>query len=271
MTLTIEGTPLEGKTAVVTGASSGIGRATAIALSRAGARVGLVARREDRLKELQHELGDTALAVPADVTDYAAAAQAIATVEEHLGPVDILVNVAGVMLPAPIAEADPADWDRMVQVNLMGALYGTRAVLPGMQERGSGHIVNLTSTSGRTHQPNFAVYAASKHALGAFTNVLRKEVHPQRIRVTLFEPGPDRVRARRPRRPGLHGRPEGGDRGLGVPRGRGRRAGHLVDARRAGARERQRGAVPPHRPARLVSVRTSGWRCSRTARSRAAG
>ena len=190
MTLTIEGTPLEGKTAVVTGASSGIGRATAIALSRAGAKVGLVARREDRLQELQHELGDTALAVPADVTDYAAAAQAIATVEERLGPVDILVNVAGVMLPAPIAEADPADWDRMVQVNLMGALYGTRAVLPGMQERGSGHIVNLTSTSGRTHQPNFAVYAASKHALGAFTNVLRKEVHPQRIRVTLFEPGP---------------------------------------------------------------------------------
>lgn len=190
MTLTIEGTPLEGKTAVVTGASSGIGRATAIALSRAGAKVGLVARREDRLKELEHELGDTALAVPADVTDYAAAAQAIATVEEQLGPVDILVNVAGVMLPAPIAEADPADWDRMVQVNLMGALYGTRAVLPGMQERGSGHIVNLTSTSGRTHQPNFSVYAASKHALGAFTNVLRKEVHPQRIRVTLFEPGP---------------------------------------------------------------------------------
>ncbi len=190
MTLTIEGTPLEGKTAVVTGASSGIGRATAIALSRAGAKVGLVARREDRLKELQHELGETALAVPADVTDHKAATQAIATVEEHLGPVDSLVNVAGVMLPAPIAEADPADWDRMVQVNLMGALYGTRAVLPGMQERGSGHIVNLTSTSGRTHQPNFAVYAASKHALGAFTNVLRKEVHPQRIRVTLFEPGP---------------------------------------------------------------------------------
>lgn len=78
----------------------------------------------------------------------------------------------------------------MVQVNLMGALHCTRAVLPGMLARGSGHIVNVSSTSGRTHQPRFSVYAATKHAFGAFTNILRKEVHPQRIRVTLFEPGP---------------------------------------------------------------------------------
>ena len=110
--------------------------------------------------------------------------------QDAFGGVDILVNVAGVMLPAPIAEADPADWQRMVQVNLMGALHCTRAVLPGMLARGSGHIVNVSSTSGRTHQPRFSVYAATKHALGAFTNILRKEVHPQRIRVTLFEPGP---------------------------------------------------------------------------------
>src|SRR5215210_6123038 len=78
----------------------------------------------------------------------------------------------------------------MVEVNLMGVLYAIRAALPGMLERGDGHIVNVSSTSGRTHQPLFSVYAATKHGLGAFTNILRKEVHPNRIRVTLFEPGP---------------------------------------------------------------------------------
>lgn len=103
---------------------------------------------------------------------------------------DILVNVAGVMLAAPIAEADPADWRRMVEVNLMGALYATRAALPGMLERGDGHIANASSTSGRKHQELFGVYAATKHGLGAFTEVLSKEVHPNRVRVTLFEPGP---------------------------------------------------------------------------------
>ncbi len=176
--------PLTGKTAVVTGASSGIGRATALALADAGARVGLVARRAERLQELAAQID--AVALPADVTDYAQ----VEAVMREIGDVDILVNVAGIMLPAPIAEADPADWQTMMQVNVMGALHGIRAVLPGMLERGSGHIVNVSSTSGRTHQPLFSGYVASKHALGAFTNVLRKEVHPKRIRVTLFEPGP---------------------------------------------------------------------------------
>ena len=112
--------------------------------------------------------------------------------EEAFGGVDVLVNVAGVMLPAPVAEADPADWRRMVDVNLLGVLYATRAVLPGMLERGDGHIVNVSSTSGRVASPLFSVYAATKHGLGAFTEVLRKEVHPRRVRVTLFEPGPTR-------------------------------------------------------------------------------
>lgn len=191
--LRIDGTPLAGQSALVTGASSGIGAATAVALARAGARVGLVARRAERLEELSKAItgaGGQALALPADVTDYDQADGAIGRMQESFGGVDILVNVAGVMLPAPIAEADPADWQRMVQVNLMGALHCTRAVLPGMLARGSGHVVNVSSTSGRTHQPRFSVYAATKHALGAFTNILRKEVHPQRIRVTLFEPGP---------------------------------------------------------------------------------
>ena len=106
---------------------------------------------------------------------------------EEFGGVDVLVNVAGVMLPAPTVQTDPADWRRMVDVNLVGVLHATRAVLPGMLEQGDGHIVNVSSTFGRTHQP---LFSATKHGLGAFTEVLRKEVHPNRVRVTLFEPGP---------------------------------------------------------------------------------
>jgi NADP-dependent 3-hydroxy acid dehydrogenase YdfG len=178
---------------VLTGASSGIGRATALALAAAGARVGLAARRAERLEELREEIGrggGEALALPTDVTDYGQAEAMVRRAEETFGGVDVLVNVAGVMLPAPISEADPADWRRMVEVNLMGVLHATRAALPGMIRRGSGHVVNVSSTSGRTHQPLFSVYAATKHGLGAFTEVFRKEVHPNRIRVTLFEPGP---------------------------------------------------------------------------------
>jgi NADP-dependent 3-hydroxy acid dehydrogenase YdfG len=186
-------TPLAGRAAVVTGASSGIGQATARALAAAGTRVGLAARRAGRLKELEKEIGRSggeAVALPTDVTDYAQAEAMVRRADEAFGGVDVLVNCAGVMLPAPIVEADPADWRRMVEVNLVGVLHATRAVLPGMLERGYGHIVNVSSTSGRTHQELFAVYAATKHGLGAFTEVLRKEVHPKRVRVTLFEPGP---------------------------------------------------------------------------------
>jgi NADP-dependent 3-hydroxy acid dehydrogenase YdfG len=178
---------------VVTGASSGIGQATARALAASGVRVGLAARRVERLEELAREIaqsGGEALALPTDVADYAQAEAMVRRADEAFGGVDVLVNCSGVMLPAPIAEADPADWRRMVEVNLMGALHTTRAVLPGMLERGYGHIVNVSSTSGRTYQELFSVYAATKHGLGAFTEVLRKEVHPNRIRVTLFEPGP---------------------------------------------------------------------------------
>ena len=188
-------TPLADRAALITGASSGIGRATARALAAAGAHVGLAARRVERLEELKAEIdrsGGEALALPTDVTDYAQAEAMVRCAEEAFGGVDVLVNVAGVMLPASIAEADPADWRRMVDVNLMGVLHATRAALPGMLARGTGHVVNVSSTSGRTHQPLFSVYAATKHGLGAFTNILRKEVHPNRIRVTLFEPGPTR-------------------------------------------------------------------------------
>ena len=188
-------TSLAGRVALVTGASSGKGRATARALAAAGAQVGLAARRAESLEELEEEIaqgGREAIALPTDVTDYAQAEVMARRAEETFGGVDVLVNAAGIMLPAPIAGADPPDWRRIVEVNLLGVLYATRAVLSGMLERGDGHIVNVSSTSGRVATPLFSVYAATKFGLGAFTKVLRKEVHPRRVRVTLFEPGPTR-------------------------------------------------------------------------------
>ena len=191
--LEVGGTPLSGRSAVVTGASSGIGRSTARALAGAGARVGLAARRAERLEDLRDEIvqgGGEALALPTDIADYAQVEAMVRGAEETFGGIDILVNVAGIMLPAPIAEADPADWHTMIEVQLLGVMYAARAALPGMLQRNNGHIVNVSSTSGRTHQPLFSGYAASKHGVGAFTNILRKEVYPNRVRVTLFEPGP---------------------------------------------------------------------------------
>lgn len=191
-TTTTTSSSLAGRTALVTGASSGIGRATALELARAGASVALLARRADRLDDLAEEIngdGGLALALATDVTDYDSVAATVVRAEETLGGIDIVINSAGIMLPGKIAESDPADWQQMVQVNLMGALHTVRAVLPGMQARGRGNIINISSNSGRVHQPHFSVYAATKHALGAFTTILRKEVYPSRIRVTLFEPG----------------------------------------------------------------------------------
>jgi NADP-dependent 3-hydroxy acid dehydrogenase YdfG len=108
---------------------------------------------------------------------------------DYFGHLDILVNCAGVMHPAPIVSADPADWKQMIEVNLLGTLHACRAALPVMKQQGSGTIINVSSTSGRTPSPNFSVYVATKFGLGAFTEVLRKEAHPD-VRVCVFEPGP---------------------------------------------------------------------------------
>ncbi|MFL5893779.1 MAG: SDR family oxidoreductase, partial [Thermoleophilaceae bacterium] len=139
--------------AIVTGASSGIGEATAVALAREGYSVALAARRGDRINEIVQRIsgdGGRALAVPTDVADEASANELIRVTREELGSVDVLVNNAGVMLLGPVQGADTEEWRRMVDVNVLGLMYCSHAALPVMQEQGGGHIVNVSSVAGRT-------------------------------------------------------------------------------------------------------------------------
>ena len=180
------------RVAVVTGAASGIGEATARALAGAGYAVALAARREDRINELAEEIaggGGKALAVPTDVGDESSARALIQTTKDELGSVDVLVNNAGVMLLGPIFGADTEDWRRMVDVNLLGLMYCSHAVLPVMQEQGGGHIVNLSSVAGRVASMGSGVYNATKWGVGAFSESLRQEVLDFGVRVTIIEPG----------------------------------------------------------------------------------
>jgi NADP-dependent 3-hydroxy acid dehydrogenase YdfG len=184
--------PLQGKVCVVTGASSGIGEATARRLSEAGASVALGARRVDRLKALVEEIesnGGRALAVPTDVSDESQAKALIEDAANELGRLDVLINNAGVMLLGPIEGADTDEWRRMIDVNIFGVLYGTHAALPIMREQGSGHIVNVSSVAGRVARAGTGVYNATKWAVGAFSEALRQEAVYSNIRVTLIEPG----------------------------------------------------------------------------------
>jgi len=183
---------LDGKVAAVTGASSGIGQATARALARSGAAVAIGARREERLTELAEQIeaeGGQALAMKLDVTDEASAGAFIARTRDAFGHVDILVNNAGVMLLGPVAGADLDGWRRMIDVNVLGVLYCTHAALPAMTEAGGGHIVNISSVAGRYARPGNAVYALTKFGVGAFSEALRQEMVSARVRVTLIEPG----------------------------------------------------------------------------------
>jgi clavulanate-9-aldehyde reducatase len=183
---------LEGKVAAVTGASSGIGAATAIALANAGAAVGVGARRADRLDEVVKQIeanGGRAVALEADVGDEAQARGFVEGVNEQLGGLDILVNNAGVMLLGPFVAQTSDDWRRMVNTNLLGLLYCTSAALPILQERGGGDIVNTSSVAGRVARAFSAVYNATKYGVHAFSEALRQEALNINVRVTIVAPG----------------------------------------------------------------------------------
>jgi NADP-dependent 3-hydroxy acid dehydrogenase YdfG len=183
---------LAGKVALVTGASSGIGEGTALALAKAGATVALSARRADRLKGLVEKIeamGGKALAIPGDMT---VEAEAIAAVEEtvaKLGRIDILINSAGVMQAGGIEGADLAEYRRVVEINLFGTVYTCQAALPHMIAQGSGDIVTISSLAARKGGPQTNAYSASKHAVNSMTDALRQEVGGKGIRVSILMPG----------------------------------------------------------------------------------
>jgi NADP-dependent 3-hydroxy acid dehydrogenase YdfG len=178
--------PLD-KTVLVTGASSGIGAAIARELGRAGARLALGARRTDRLDALAAEIGGDILVRRLDVTDRADVAAFADAARERFGRVDVIVNNAGVMPLSPMASLKVEEWERMVDVNIKGVLWGVAAVLPEMTARGSGHIVNIASIGALRVVPTAAVYCATKYAVRALSEGLRQE--NERIRVTCVHPG----------------------------------------------------------------------------------
>ncbi|CAN5540423.1 SDR family NAD(P)-dependent oxidoreductase [soil metagenome] len=190
--------PLTGTTALVTGASSGIGEATARHLASLGADVALVARRLDRIEALAQEIRGTerrAVVIEADVTDRAQAEAAVQRTVDELGRLDTLVNNAGVMLLGPVADAPVEEWEQMVHVNVLGLLYCAKAALPhlldaaGSGDRGTADLVNVSSVAGRVPRLGSGVYNATKHAVGAFSESLRQEVTKRHVRVGLIEPG----------------------------------------------------------------------------------
>ena len=197
--MTTSGTPvLAGTTALVTGASSGIGEATAVALAAQGASVALVARRRDRLQELASRIeqgGGTALVLEADVTDQAQAQDAVAQTVERLGRLDVLVNNAGVMLLGPAEHAPVEEWQRMVELNVLGLMYCAHAALPHLLAaaqdgaRQVADMVNVSSVAGRVARAGSGVYNATKFGVGAFSESLRQELTKRHVRVSLVEPG----------------------------------------------------------------------------------
>ena len=183
---------LDGKVVAITGASSGIGEATALMLAGEGAAVALGARREDRISALAERIngdGGRAAAIPVDVSDEGQAHAFVSGAHDQLGGLDVLVNNAGVMLLGPIEGAPTDQWRQMVEVNVLGLLYCTQAALPIMREAGGGHIVNISSVAGRVGNPGSAVYNATKWGVVGFSEALRKEAAPSKIRVTVIEPG----------------------------------------------------------------------------------
>jgi NADP-dependent 3-hydroxy acid dehydrogenase YdfG len=189
---------LDGTVALVTGASSGIGRATAQRLAAEGAAVVVAARRQDRLEELAAAIsagGGRALAVAADLTDREQAGNVVRRAVAELGRLDTVVNNAGVMLLGPALSAPAADWDTMIELNIQAQLYVTRAALPHLVQaaadgpRRVADVVTISSTAGRVARPGAGVYALTKFGVAAFSESLRQELISQRVRVSVVEPG----------------------------------------------------------------------------------
>jgi uncharacterized protein len=181
---------LNGAVALVTGASHGIGRASAFALHRRGASVGLVARTAEELEAAAKVLGPGSGWVVADVTDKDQVDRAVAELSDRLGPPDILVNNAGIGAYGSLLETDLATFERLMQVNYFGTLYATLAVLPAMVARGRGHIVNIASIAGRLGAPFESAYSASKFAVVGLSESLAAEVQGLGVHVSLINPGP---------------------------------------------------------------------------------
>jgi NADP-dependent 3-hydroxy acid dehydrogenase YdfG len=177
----------KGRAAVITGASSGIGAATACALAADGHRVALLARRGDRINALAEEIGSGAIAIEADVTDRDSLVAAAERVQSELGGADILVNNAGVMLLGPFTAEQREEQRQMVEVNLLGAMTATEVFLDQLRD-GGGDLVNLSSVAGRTARPGNAAYAATKWGINGWSESLRQELQPD-IRVIVIEPG----------------------------------------------------------------------------------
>lgn len=191
-------TRLDGTTALVTGASSGIGEATALSLAAQGAAVALVARRRDRLEDLAGRItlkGGRALVLEADITAREQAQDVVRRTVEELGRLDVLVNNAGVMLLGPAVDAPLEEWERMVSLNVMGLLYCSHAALPHLLAaaedgpRRVADLVNISSVAGRVARSGSGVYNATKWGVGAFSESLRQEVTTRHVRVSLVEPG----------------------------------------------------------------------------------
>lgn len=182
---------LKGRVVLVTGAGRGIGRALAHAFAGAGAKVALLGKTKKNLVEVQKELKDSGVptvVLAADVTDEGAVSRTVAAAEQELGPVDVLVNNAGIFAAAPIEKMDAVVFDRILSVNLRGPFLMSRAVLPGMQSRKRGHIVNISSTAGRRGFAGGGAYCASKFGLVGLTEAMRYEARASNVRVSCVFP-----------------------------------------------------------------------------------
>jgi NADP-dependent 3-hydroxy acid dehydrogenase YdfG len=186
------GNNIEGKVIVITGASSGLGEATARHLSAQGAIVVLGARRVDRLKSLADGLtarGVKALAIATDVTNIDQVRRLVDAAVQTYGRIDVMINNAGLMPQSPLERLKIDEWNRMIDVNIKGVLFGIAAALPYMQAQRGGHIINVSSVAGHKVRPGSVVYAATKHAVRTISEGLRQEVKPYNIRTTVISPG----------------------------------------------------------------------------------